>query len=191
MSTVRNRTRHCLAALVVGALASASTAATAGPQTAQHNTDDADSMTDADILEVANVANAGEVDQAAVALEKGQSPTVKQFADLMKKDHGEALDRGHAIGKDLKLVPTKTMTSRGLEKEGGDMEARLEKVSQETFDRTYLEGQIRLHERVLKLVTDLSSRARAPKLRALLADMKGHIEHHLALGRRSLASLPK
>jgi len=148
-------------------------------------------LTDAQILGFADTANTGEVGQGNIALSKGQADSVKQFAQLMVKDHTAAKDKGRAIGKELGLTPAPSELSNGIQRDGNEATAQLEKASAQSFDRTYMQIQVRLHEKVLKKLDDVIPKADASQVKALLTDMRGHVEHHLAVARSTLTSLEK
>jgi putative membrane protein len=158
---------------------------------ADHHRGDSVAPTDAQILGVADTANTGEVGQGNIALSKAQHDSVKQFAQLMVKDHTAAKEKGRAVAKELGLTPAPSGLSNGVQKDGNDATAQLSKATSATFDRTYMQLQVTLHEKVLKMLDDLIPKADAQQVKALLTDMRGHVEHHLAAARTTLSSLEK
>jgi len=181
--------RVCSVLLTGGlALAVPLAARAGGPE--HHATDKTD-PSDAQILGVADAANTGEIGQANVALAKARRDSVKQFAQLMVKDHTAAKDKGRAVARDLGLTPAPSGLSNGVQKDGNDATAQLGKATPDSFDRTYMQLQVRLHEKVLKTLDDLIPKADAQQIKTLLTDMRGHVEHHLTVARTTLSSLEK
>jgi len=186
--------RPLFAALILGAVAAAPVAE-AGPRTGASATgskaNDKTNLTDAQILGVADTANTGEIAQANIAVSKAQVESVRQFAQLMIKDHSEAKEKGRSLGTELGLTPATSPLSAGVQKDGDDAMAQLEKAQPGNFDRTYMQTQVRLHQKVLRTLDDLIPQADAPQLKSLLGDMRMHVEHHLTTARSTLATLGK
>jgi putative membrane protein len=176
--------------LLTGGLALAVPLAAQAGGPDHHSTDKTD-PSDAQILGVADTANTGEIGQGNIALSKAQRDSVKQFAQLMVKDHTAAKDKGRAVAKELGLTPAPSGLSNGVQKDGNDATAQLGKATPENFDRTYMQLQVRLHEKVLKTLDELIPKADAQQVKALLTDMRGHVEHHLSAARTTLSSLEK
>ncbi len=143
---------------------------------------------DPQILEVADVANTGEVEQANVALGRTQSDPVKSFAELMVKDHTAA--KGQSIAKELGVTMTPSALSTDLKRDGDSLMTSLKDADPASFDRTYMQAQVSEHEKVLKLLDDkLIPKASAPQVKGLLGDMRHHVEHHLMVARGTLDKL--
>ncbi|HEX3593484.1 MAG TPA: DUF4142 domain-containing protein [Polyangiaceae bacterium] len=189
--------RHALPAIaLVGIAFVAPRAAHAEPKPAPHASNGAKAanktdLSDAQLLGIADLANTGEVGQATYAMSKTQNEAVKQFAQLMIKEHGAARDKGRSIATELGIAAAPSALSNGVQKDGDDVMSQLEKSSPPNFDRTYMQAQIRLHQKVLRMLDDLIPQADAAQIKALLTDMRGHVEHHLSTARSTLTALPK
>ncbi|HVU02768.1 MAG TPA: DUF4142 domain-containing protein [Polyangiaceae bacterium] len=147
-------------------------------------------LSDAQVLEVANLANDGEVQQASYAQMHAQAGAVKAFADLMVKDHTNAKKQGIAITKDTGIRPAPSDVSKNLRKDSEDVMKDLKKADADDFDKTYMKAQVKEHEQVLKILDDeLIPSASAASLKQLLADMKTHVTHHLAVARGTVDKL--
>src|SRR5437762_146880 len=127
--------RGIISALLAGCVGVAVPLAAQAGGKDSHATDKTD-PSDAQILGIADVANTGEIGQANVALSKTQNDSVKQFAQLMVKDHTAAKEKGKAVGKELGLTPAPSELSNGIQKDGNDATAQLDKASAANFDRT-------------------------------------------------------
>jgi len=172
------------------ATAGAATVAFAGPAATPAKATDEKGLTDSKILGVADAANAGEVAQATIASDKAQADSVKSFAKLMIKDHSAAREKGTAIAKELGLTPPPSPASDDVKKKGDALATKLRAAPEATFDRTYMEAQVREHEKVLKMIDGkLLPNADAPQLKALLEDMRTHVEHHLSVAQSTLKQL--
>ena len=171
-----------------GALAGDSTGKKAPPAAPEK----ADSLSDAQILGVTDVANTGEVEQANVALARSHSDKVRSFAGLMVKEHTAAKNKGLAIAKQLGVSPATSAKSAEVQKEGADATKTLHEADADDFDKKYLKSQIRLHEDTLKLLDgELIPKANTPQVKSLLTDMRAHVEHHLSVAHSDLDTLNK
>ena len=69
--------------------------------------DVATGWTDANVVDVLTVANQGEVDYSQIGVEKATNPSVKQFAQIMVKDHGTMLDAVKSLATKLNVTPAR------------------------------------------------------------------------------------
>jgi len=86
--------------------------------------------------------NVAEIAAAKMAANKAQNPRVKAFANMMMKDHTEAL---------AKLRPLPGGESLGVKPDGKHQEAaeRLAKLSGAEFDREYMDAMVNDHREAL------------------------------------------
>jgi putative membrane protein len=87
-----------------------------------------------------------EVEAGQLAQDKGNSQAVKDFGAMMVKDHSAANDRlkGIAAGENITL-PTSSSVSQMASK------AKLEVLTGDTFDKSYIKGQVKAHEQTVAL----------------------------------------
>src|SRR3984885_14428042 len=87
-----------------------------------------------------------EVDAGRLAQDKGNSQQVKDFGAMMVKDHSAANDKLKAIAasKDVTL-PTSASVGQIASK------AKLEVLSGDTFDKSYVKGQVKAHRETVAL----------------------------------------
>jgi len=184
--------RRLLSALLIGGSAIAiPLGAEAGNKAKTAHATSKTDVTDAQILGIADTANSGEIEQAKIALSRAQKDSVKKFAGLMVKDHTDAKEKTKVVGRELGLAPAPSALANSIEKEGDEVTSQLEKATPSDFDTTYLQLQVREHEKVLKAIDGLVPKAEAQQVKALLTDMRGHVEHHLTTARATLATLGK
>jgi putative membrane protein len=146
-------------------------------------------VTDAQILGVVMAADSSEVDQGRIAVARGQTESVRDFAALMISDHSSGKDKTLATATALGVELEPSLMSQSLREEGNEIVAQLENMNSRDFDRTYMEAQVMLHERVLNGVEKLSAHADSRKVKSLLKEKKAHIEDHLAIAHSVLNTL--
>lgn len=134
------------------------------------NEDDAKFVTEA--------ANGGmaEVELGQLAQQKGQSPDVKAFGEMMIKDHAKANDELKA------LAQTKNITlPAAIDADQQKVKDELSKKSGKDFDKAYINDMVKDHEKDVKLFEDASKNLKDADLKAFaektLPVLKGHLEH--------------
>lgn len=144
-------------------------------------------LSDAQILGVADTVNTGEIDRANVAVEKAQSDSVKQFARMMLEEHTEAKEQGRKLLAEYGISVSDL--SAGMQKDSDDTMTQLQTVVPSSFDRTYLQSQIKLHQRLIRALDDLIPQTQGPQLKGLMQYMRQLAERHVATARSTLDSL--
>jgi putative membrane protein len=142
--------------------------------------DVANAWTDANVVDVITVANQGEVDYSQIGVEKATNPSVKQFAQLMVKDHGAMLDGVKSLATKLNVTPTANDKVNDLQKENQkDITDLNGKTVGKDFDHEFMEEQVDMHQETLDLLNDLDSKTTNPDLKAAIAEAKPKVQAHL------------
>jgi putative membrane protein len=132
--------------------------------------------TDQRILGDLAQANMDEVAAAQVAQQKSQNDQVKNFAQQMITDHGQAL-------KDVQtLAQNKGVTlPSGPDSKQQKMDDKLNGLTGAAFDKAYLKrAGVDAHKKVHNMLARDQSRATDPDLKALIAKMQPTVDQHLA-----------
>jgi putative membrane protein len=128
------------------------------------------------------VVTADNVDIAAgkLAAKKTSNPKVKEFAELMVRDHTSMNDQAAQLAKKLNVTPEESSTSRSLKSEGDKTLAKLRGLSGAAFDKAYIDNEVTYHESVIKAVDDtLIPNAKNSELKALLESGRPIFVSHL------------
>jgi putative membrane protein len=119
---------------------------------------------DREFVEDVAIANMAEVELGKMAMERGVSAEVKQFADMMVKDHSKAGDELRQIAMQHSIpVPA------ALDEQHQDLKTKLSNVTGAEFDREYMNAMVDGHEDV---VDRLQTRASEDRL----GDEKGTVK---------------
>ena len=155
--------------------------ATATTPTATPATGDvAGGWSDANVVDALTVANQGEVDYSQIGVEKATNASVKQFAQLMVKDHGAMLDAVKNLSSKLNVSPAANDKVNDLQKESQKDIADLNgKTVGKDFDKEFMEEQVDMHQETLDLLNDLDSRTTNADLKAAIAEAKPKVQAHL------------
>ena len=121
------------------------------------------------------MANMAEIETAKLALQKTQSDRVKSFAQQMVDDHTKGLEEVRKVAAARSLtLPTE------LDAKHKAMAAKLEKLSGDKFDRSYMEqAGVQAHKEAHQLVTKAEASAKDSELKALATRLQPTIHQHL------------
>jgi len=105
---------------------------------------DAISAGDRDFVEDMAIGGMAEVELGRMAMERGASPEVKRFGDMMVKDHSKA-------GDELKQVAMQHSIPMpaGLDQKHQDLKTTLSNLRGAEFDREYMKAMVDGHEDVV------------------------------------------
>jgi len=147
-------------------------------------------ITDDQILQAVHVANTGEVDQAKLALSKAKDARVKQFATMMVRDHSEADATGYNLAHRLNLSLADSTLSNQIQSNGQQTLVQLRGQGGNTFDRGYIDAQIKEHKDVLDTIdSTLLPNAKNPEVRTHLQTIRAKVAGHLKEAQSILGSL--
>lgn len=106
----------------------------------------ADKSPDADFFKHAAEGGIAEVEAGTLAQSKGSSQAVKDFGAMMVKDHTDANAKLKSIASAENVdLPTSSSVRQMASK------AKLEALTGDTFDKSYIKGQIAAHQQTVAL----------------------------------------
>jgi putative membrane protein len=114
----------------------------------------ADALSDVEIAHAAYTADDLDIAYAKIALEKSQTPAIRDFAQLMVKDHTAANEAALALVKKLGVTPKDNAFSEALVKNGEAKKAELRGLAGAAFDRAYAQNELAYHQVVVKTVAE-------------------------------------
>jgi putative membrane protein len=156
------------------------TLASTPPATATTPMADANSgWTDANVVDVLTVANQGEVDYSQIGVDKATNASVKEFAQMMVKDHGTMLDAVKSLSTRLNVVPASNDKANDLKEESTKDINDLNAKTGKDFDKEFMDEQVDMHQETLDLLNDLDSRTTNVDLKAAIAEAKPKVQAHL------------
>lgn len=132
-----------------------------------------------------NAAEAGiaEVDAGNLAQQKSSDSKVQQFAAMMVKDHSAANDKLKALAstKGIELPSSTSVSDQATQ-------AKLKILSGETFDHSYIKGQISAHADTLKLLNKEVASGQDPDAQAFARSILPTVQAHMKAIRALAAS---
>jgi putative membrane protein len=148
--------------------------------------------TDPQIAAIVVTANQVDIDAGKLAESKTHNAQVREFAQLMAKDHTAVNQSATELVTRLKVTPETNPTSESL-KQGGDQNlAALRKLNGAAFDKAYVDHEVAYHQAVLDAVDHtLIPSAKNSDLKALLVKVRPAFVAHLEHAKTLQASLTK
>jgi putative membrane protein len=115
-----------------------------------------------------------EVELGNLAQKKSQNSSVQEFGAMMVKDHSEANDKLKSLAatKDFSL-PTSASMSQGATK------AKLEVLSGQTFDKSYIKGMIKDHKEDIAEFNKEATSGQDPDAKSFAAATLPTLKEHL------------
>lgn len=131
--------------VAIACLASARPTTTLG-QTA------ASKLDDPTIVAIFDAANTYDVETGSIAVTKGHSKAVRDFAAMLVRDHRNVRAQGRNLATSLKVTPTPPRDF-ALAKAHTAAMASLRKANGQDFDRVFLQREVDFHNAVIDAVT--------------------------------------
>ncbi len=129
---------------------------------------------DAAFFKEAAEAGIEEVEAGTLAQQKANDPSVKELGAMMVKDHTAANDKLKALAASKNVdLPT----SAGMD-EKANM-AKLQVLSGDSFDRSYIKSQIKAHHEAIELFKKESMSGKDPEAKALATATLPTLHAHL------------
>jgi len=136
---------------------------------AQAQTSSSSEPTDPQIAMIVVTADNVDIDAGKLAAEKSSNPKVKEFAELMVRDHTSVNKQVTDLAKKLNVTSEQSFASQRLKSDGDKTLAKLRGLSGAEFDKAYIDNEVSYHEAVIKVVDDaLIPNAKNAELKALL-----------------------
>jgi putative membrane protein len=156
---MRQGIKGLLAALAFGALSAS------GQQADQTN-----------FLADAIRGNVSEVKLGQLAAERGQSQQVREYGDMLRKDHTKSLERASSLANEIG-IPASSELSAQQQKQFES----LQKLSGEEFDTTFLSQMVREHQSDIAKFSAQAQSGSDPEVMAFaketLPTLQAHLQH--------------
>ena len=117
-----------------------------------------------------------EVELAQLALTKGSSAKVKEFAQSMITDHGKANEELKSLAQTKNITLPTTM--------GEEAQKDYNKLAEKTgkdFDKAYSEFMVKDHKEDLNMFRKAAEKAEDPDLKSWASSKVPVLEHHLSM----------
>ena len=129
---------------------------------------------DASFYKKAAEGGIAEVDAGNLAQQKSNNAQVKDFAAMMVKDHSAANEKLKTLAASKNItLPTTPSLGQMAEK------AKLDVLSGDTFDKSYIRGQVKDHKETITLFKKESASGQDADAKAFATATLPTLQHHL------------
>jgi putative membrane protein len=167
-------------AIMLAGPASAQQARTATPPTGQQNLSQQDAM----FIKEAALGGMAEVELGRLADQNAQANEVKQFGARMVQDHSAANNELTALASNKGVTP-----GQRLDPKHAQLRDKLSKLRGAEFDRAYMQGMVKDHDKTVKLFRQQAQRGADPDLKRFAETTLSTIEEHDKLAHEIVKSL--
>ncbi len=151
-----------------------------GPSAGNPEAQPASTLTDGQILEVVHAANAAEIEQAHLALRRSKNAHVRQYAEMMVRDHTQSENKGMIVAKKANLKRDASGMSETLTGSADGTTRTLDTESPTDFDKDYVDAQVQEHQTVLDTIDQkLLDNAQDGNVKAYLINVRAAVAAHL------------
>jgi putative membrane protein len=134
----------------------------------------------AKVLAALHTSNMNELALAKLGQQKAQMREVKQFSQMLLKEHSKAdqMVMSYAKRKAISLTPDEDTAKDKAEDKREAME-KLRPLRGVEFDRQFAAIMVDEHDKAVDLVKDARGDVDDPELKGMLAELQGSLEKHL------------
>jgi putative membrane protein len=123
--------------------------------------------------------NEHEIAMAKDVKDKLKMPQVKEFAELMIKDHTSNLNAVREISKKTKIAAHETKKIKELKEHAKKDEEMIAKVSADKIDKEYIDAMVKGHKHALEHLVKVIPEVKNPMLKKFLEDTRAVVKSHL------------
>jgi putative membrane protein len=136
------------------------------------------SAADQDFMTKAAAGNLSEIDMARVALQKSGNEAVRDFSNMIDKDHTAAFGELSDLMKDKKVPIPQTASPEARQEVN-----RMSRLKEPEFDREYINMMVADHEKTVDMFRDQIGTAQDPEIKKYDEDLLPKLEMHLEKAR--------
>lgn len=128
-----------------------------------------------------------EVELGRLAQERSQNNAVREFGQMMVRDHTSAGEELKRVAADLGSTGAHADTGMGADHQ--QLKETLSELSGDTFDRQYMTAMVNDHEKVVREVEEKAENAENPQVKQWAAKTLPTLKQHLERARQVRQSL--
>jgi putative membrane protein len=137
-----------------------------------------------DFMMKATQANMGEIELARVALQKSENKDVKAYANMIERDHKDALGDLTDLMKDKNVRQPKTVAAETQQ----DI-SRMNSLTGSEFDREFVNKMVSDHQKAVEMFREHQGIAQNPDVKKYVNDVVPKLEMHLDKAQQLQAKL--
>jgi putative membrane protein len=134
----------------------------------------ANNNSDQSFLQDAIKGNRAEIALGKMVTAKTKDSSVKQFAQMMVKDHTVALSQLQQLAQEKNVT-----VPEGLPDDAQQLQSKLQSDTGKQFDRDYMDGMVQDHQKDVQDFKDASQNAQDPDIKKIATKLTPTLERHL------------
>lgn len=162
----------------------AAPASSSNTETSNTNKESSLSSSDQHFVMEAAKGNKAEVELGQVVAQKTTNPQVKRFAEMMVKDHTQALNQLQQLAETKKV----TLPSE-LPDDAKDLESKINSASGSDLDKTYMDAMVDDHQKDVQEFKDASKDAQDKEVKQWASSTLPTLQQHLQKAKQIDAKL--
>lgn len=140
---------------------------------------------DATIVAIFDAANTWDIEAGELALEKSHTKRVRDFAEMMVRDHKAVRQMGRDLAQRLKVTPTPPGKDFPLALDHERSTKHLRAMRGAAFDTAYINHEVAYHQAVIDAVTTtLLPATKNAELKAFEEKVAPNFQAHLAAAKK-------
>jgi len=144
------------------------------------------SSSDQDFVTRAAQGNSAEIELGKIVAAKSKNPSVKQFAQMMVKDHTTALNELQELAQSKNLN-----FNDDLPDDAKTLQAKLSSDTGKQLDKDYMDSMVEDHQKDVQEFTDKSETAKDPDVKQWAGKTLPTLQKHLEKAQQMNAKLDK
>jgi putative membrane protein len=147
----------------------------AQPASNPNSSTSANANPDQDFINKAAQGNRAEIELGQLVAGKSKDPSVKQFAQMMVKDHTDALSKLQLVAQSKNLTLPDSMPD-----DAKDLESRLSKEQGKQLNKDYMAGMVEDHQKDVQEFQDATQTLKDPEIKQWATSTLPTLEKHLS-----------
>lgn len=135
--------------------------------------------TDPNIVALLDEANMADSAAGSIAVTKGTSSEVREFARRMMRDHHTLRAQGAALAKKLNVTPAAPSDDPVMPMAQDETNTLNSTAKGKDFDKAYIDAEVNAHKAVLDLATKAAGQTQNTELKNLIQKAAPVIQGHL------------
>ncbi len=138
-------------------------------------------LTDEQIAEVIQAANAAEIEAAQYAKTHAGKGEVKKFAEHMISAHNDNSKKLSALQTKNQMKPATNSEAQKVTSDAQSMMSDLRNKKKTEFEKAYMQSQVKMHQQLLNdLDQKFIPQARNTEFKNFLQETREHVKEHLS-----------
>ncbi len=147
----------------------------AQPASNPNSSTSANANPDQDFINKAAQGNRAEIQLGQLVAGKTKNPSVKQFAQMMVKDHTDALSKLQLVAQSKNLTLPDSMAD-----DAKDLESKLSKDQGKQLDKDYMAGMVQDHQQDVQEFQDATQNLKDPDIKQWATSTLPTLQKHLS-----------